>query len=70
MNLIHEVDPAVNYYPMYSVEYRLKKNPLPAGFPQPWSQHYVTHNKWEARLARIESFLARPVRYEHRVRVL
>lgn len=69
MNLIHEVDPAVNYYPMYSIEYRLKTNPLP-GTPLAWSQHYLTPNKWEARLARIESFLARPIRYEHRVRVL
>ena len=66
----HVKDPDWNYFPMYSVEYRLKKNPLPPGFPQPWSQHTITSNKWTMRLSRIESFLARPVRYEHRVRVL
>lgn len=59
-----------NLYPLYSVEYRLKKNPLPPGFPQPWSQHTITSSKWSMRISVLESRLARPVRYEHRVRVL
>ena len=68
MNLIHEVDPSVNYYPMYSVEYKPKVNPTPS-MPEVWAQHTLTPSKWSARLALFE-LLLRGGSINRRVRVL
>jgi len=62
MNLEHVIDPGVNYYPMYSVEW----------FDEPtqmWSQHGLTPSKWKARAYAFEVWLGHR-KQKRRVRVL
>lgn len=66
---IHITNPSMNYYPMYSVEYRSRRSTLPHGWPNAWNQFALTNNKAKARLWAVESFLQHPMS-EHRVRVL
>lgn len=66
---IHVTSPDFNYYPMYSVEFQKRTNPLPPGFPQPWEQFGLTNNRWLARWYGIECRLSYPLR-KHRTRVL
>lgn len=69
MKLEHVVDPGVNYYPMYSVEYKPKANPFP-GTPMAWAQHGITPHKKIARLLAFEVWLRYRKTHDRRVRVL
>lgn len=65
---IHMVSPEFNYYPMYSVEFKARKNPTP-GLPVPWTQFGLTNSKWRARFYGFEARLQHPL-HQHRTRVL
>lgn len=62
MKLEHVVDPSVNYYPMYSVEWFDVKT-------QMWSQHALTPSKMKARAYVFEVWLGHR-KQKRRVRVL
>lgn len=69
MKLIHVVDPAVNYYPMYSIEYLPRKNPHPT-CPDTWAQFTLTDNFWLAQFYAFENWLRHSKHNHTRVRVL
>lgn len=70
MEFIHEVDPGVNYVPVYSIEYRPTYNPFEGTFPMAWAQHTRTQSKFMARILALEVALRYRKGYERRVRVL
>ena len=66
----HVKDPAVNYYPIYSIEYvRRDKSDVPPGHPQAWAQFASTTNIWAARLLAVENWLRHSKNHKTRVRV-
>lgn len=69
MKFEHVTPPEVNYFPMYSIEYRPKHNPCPA-FPVAWSQHALTPHKKLARVYAFEVWLRYRRTHRRRVRVL
>lgn len=70
MNIEHVVDPAVNYVPVYSIEYRPTHNPFEGYFPMAWAQHGRTQSKFMARILAMETAMRYRKGYERRVRVL
>jgi len=64
----HVIDPSVNYYPMYSIEFVSRKNPC--NMPQAWSQFALTHSKWTARMLGLENWLRHSKDHKTRIRVL
>jgi len=66
----HVTDPAVNYEPRYSVEYRPRFNPYEGTFPMAWAQFALLDNIWAARWMAVENWLRHSKRNETRVRVL
>ena len=66
----HVTDPAVNYYPMYSIEYRPRHNPYEGTFPMAWAQFTLTQSIWLARLLAVENWLRHSKHNMTRVRVL
>lgn len=62
MNLIHEIDPGVNYWPIYSVEWKEKTTGM-------WVQHGRTASKMTARFLAFEVWM-RYRKNPRRVRVL
>lgn len=70
MKMIHEVDPSVNYVPVYSVEYRPTFNPFEGTFPMAWAQHGRTTSKFMSQMLALEVWLRYGRNHERRVRVL
>lgn len=69
MKFVHEVDPQVNYVPMYSIEYKPVRNPYPS-MPETWNQYALVSKKWEAAVLAMEVRLRYRKGYKRRTRVL
>lgn len=65
----HVIDPAVNYHPIYSIEYVARENP-DWTIPQAWAQFARTDKKWLAHILAVENWLRHSKNNKTRVRVL